>query len=350
MHFGRSAYGWFLLSNVWQFIHSIRSGSAYPLILVSESLRNRVTSKRNMRTILLGLVVCTVGMGMISTGCTKRPPTGPAAIASAAPPLPGGPVHLHGPHGGHAVNLGYIDHSAELLFAPGDPVVGVYSLGADITKMEPIDAQSVSLFALVDGKVTEYKLPGVHQDGDPPNKFSYFELTSQPLYEIATSTSMAIRPRLRMGLTIEGMPYSGEVDLSSGSHLSIAQNLTGGLAEEPIVWQKQLSEGEFRISLGHFGVLLMAGDNVQPAMELTRGDQPVTDAKVFVTLLGEDAKTELAAETATAYQPPTATNAGHYGKGLLKIPPRTRQAVIRYRVVLPENKGEHSYDLPVSVR
>lgn len=314
------------------------------------SLTENFVLHSKMRTILLGLFIGLVVISSAIVGCKQRSPTGPAAIASAAPPLPGVPIHLHGPHGGHAVNLGYLDHNAELMYAPGEPIVGVYTLGADITKIEPVDSQSVSLFTLVDRKVTEYKLPAVHHDEDPPNKFSYFEIKSKPLYEVASGISMAIRPRLRLAMTIEGLPYSGEIDTSAGSHLSVIQSFDSGPVGEPIIWQKQITEGQFNINLGHFSVLLLAGKDVEPAVQLTRGEQPVTDAKVAVALLAEDAKTELAPEAAATFQPAAGDNAAHYGKGILKMPPRTRKAVIRYRVALPEDKGEHTYDLPVSVQ
>ena len=61
-------------------------------------------------------------------------------------------------------------------------------------------------------------------------------------------------------------------------------------------------------------------------------------------------KTVLAEEVGTVYEPPSGNEPSHYAQGMLKIPSGTREAVLRYRIVLPEGKGERTYDVPVAVK
>ena len=95
---------------------------------------------------------------------------------------------------------------------------------------------------------------------------------------------------------------------------------------------------------------MLAGGDVEPAVQVTRDGQPVADAQVFNALLEDDGETVLAEEVATVYEPPTSDEPAHYAQGSLKIPSGTRQATIRYRIVLPEGKGERTFDVPVDVK
>jgi hypothetical protein len=58
----------------------------------------------------------------------------------------------------------------------------------------------------------------------------------------------------------------------------------------------------------------------------------------------------LAQEVSAVYEAPTEEEPAHYAQGALKIPPGTREAKIRFRVVLPEGAGERVFDVPVAVR
>ena len=54
--------------------------------------------------------------------------------------------------------------------------------------------------------------------------------------------------------------------------------------------------------------------------------------------------------TRTIYEPPTSDEPAHYAQGALKIPAGTREAMIRYRIVLPGSKEERTFDGPVAVK
>ena len=246
-----------------------------------------------------------------------------------------GGEHAHGPHGGHIIDLGTEEFHAELTHAAEAPVVGIHLLAADSRSAAAIDAPSLTIHVSVDGTPTQYSLPAVPQPGEAAGKSSYFELTSEPLRAIVTGDTLSPNTRARLSITIGGLPFAGEIH--------------GPGVDDTLIWKKQVTEGDFAIALGHHGSQLLAGTGVEPAVQITREGQPVDNAKVFNALLDAD-RDVLAVEVPTVYEPPTADEPAHYAQGALRIPPGTREAIIRFRIVLPENKGEHTFDVPVTVR
>jgi hypothetical protein len=85
-------------------------------------------------------------------------------------------------------------------------------------------------------------------------------------------------------------------------------------------------------------------------VQITRDGKPVADAKVLNSLVETNGKTMLAEEVATVYKPPSSDEPSQYAQGALKIPPGTREAVLRFRIILPEGKGERTLDVPVVVK
>lgn len=63
-----------------------------------------------------------------------------------------------------------------------------------------------------------------------------------------------------------------------------------------------------------------AGQEVEPAVSITRGSQPVSDAQVFNSLLSADGTTILAEEVATVFEPTTPEEPAHYAQGGLAVP------------------------------
>jgi hypothetical protein len=294
----------------------------------------------------LGLIaMCLVGL----TGCSKTktktnaPSSGQAAVTAHH--------HHHGSsrglHGGFIIGLDIENYHAELTHDDKTKRVGIYVLGEDAATAAPIEAKSVTFNATIDDKPTEYTLPAVVQPGDPAGKSSYFELVSEPLLAIVTDKSGSPNPDVQLTISIEGKPHTGDVDVEHMSEPAVGQ---GNAANDALTWSKELKEQGYDISLGYHGSALLAGSKVEPAVQITREGKPVADAKVFNALLEANGKAVLATEVATVYEPPSSDEPSHYAQGALKIPPGTREAVLRYRIVLPEGKGERTYDVPVAVK
>jgi len=153
-----------------------------------------------------------------------------------------------------------------------------------------------------------------------------------------------------LSVTIAGKPQVGVVGMQDLGDVFGGRSSGNAASGDTLLWLKQINEQGYDLALGHHGSVLLAGDKVEPAVQVTQKGQPVADAKVFNALLAGDGKTVLAEEVATVYEPPTSEEPSHYAQGSLEIPPGTREAILRYRIVLPEGKGEYTYEVPVTVR
>jgi hypothetical protein len=300
-----------------------------------------------MRKIVSSTACMLVATSLVGlTGCGKTKTNAPPSQAAV-------PAHHHhhgasrGAHGGYVIGLDIENYHAELTRDENTNRVGVYILGEDAATAAPIDAQSVAIHVKVDDKPTEYKLPAVTQPGEPAGKSSYFELVSEPLLAIVADKSGSPNPDVQLSVTIDGKSHTGDIDVHEMSEPVSSQ---GSATDDALLWKKVVNDEGYQISLGHHGITLLAGGKVEPAVQITRDGKPVADAKVFNSLLEANGKTMLAEEVATVYEPPSGEEPSHYAQGTLKIPPGTREAVIRFRIELPEGKGERTYDVPVAVR
>lgn len=298
-----------------------------------------------MRTISISFgfglfAFCLVGL----PGCSKPKTSGPAAVTPR--------YHSHGNsrglHGGYIIGLDVENYHAELTHDDMTKKVGVYVLGEDAGTAAPIDAKAVTVNVTVGDKPFEYVLPAVVQPGDPAGKSSYFELVSEPLLSIVTGRAgSAPNVDVELIIAIDGKPHFGEVDVE---HMLEPVASQGNAGNDALTWSKVLKEQGYDISLGYHGTDLLAGGKVEPAVQIARDGKPVADAKVFNALLEANGKTVLAEEVATVYKPPSSDETSQYAEGALKIPPGTRDAVIRFRIILPEGKEERKYDVPVVVK
>ena len=105
----------------------------------------------------------------------------------------------------------------------------------------------------------------------------------------------------------------------------------------------------FQIRLGHHGTQLHAGHAVEPAVSILHDGMPVSDAQVFNSLVAEDDLLVVAKEVSTVYEPPTADEPAHYAQGALAVPAGIERVVIRYRLLLPSDGGEKTFDVAVDV-
>ncbi len=297
-----------------------------------------------VKLVLIGL--CLVGLN----GCGKERPGG-SAVGGA------GDEHAHadeGPHGGHIIELGTEEHHAELTHDDATHKVGIYLLGSDAKTAAPIEAESVTINVSADGVPNQYVLPSVPQTGESAGKTSYFEIVSEPLCDIVAGESAAKSTQARLSLSIGGKPYVGLIETAPHDHdHGHGHDHTGThghshAGDDALSWQKEVDEEGYKIALGHHGSKLVAGQEVEPAIQITRDGEPVADAQVFNALVAPDG-TVLADEVATVYEPPTSEEPAHYAQGALKVPADTKRLVMRYRIILPEGGGERTIDVAVAV-
>lgn len=293
------------------------------------------------------LAICVLALG----GCNKGKSNAPAAGQPGA-------AHSHhhdhgtarGPNGGLIIGMDNERYHGEITHDASAHKIGVHLLGDDAATAAPIDAQFAKIIASADGKSVEYSLPAVAQPDEAAGKSSYFEIASEPLETLIFGQSPSPGTEVRLIVTIDGKPSAGEIDARQMQDAEARLLSPGSAAGDALVWNKEVDEQGFKVALGHHGATLLAGSDVEPAVQITREEKPIADAKVFNALLAPDGKTVLAEEVATVYEPPTTDEPSHYAQGTLKIPPGTREAIIRYRVVLPEGKGERTYDVISEVK
>ena len=103
--------------------------------------------------------------------------------------------------------------------------------------------------------------------------------------------------------------------------------------EDALTWSKEdlVHEG-YEINLGLHGPHLHAGEAAEVAVEIKKDEEPVEDAKVYVTLLDESAENVLVEEQSTILEPTTAEEDAHYAQAELAIPEDARRVTIRYRI------------------
>jgi len=62
---------------------------------------------------------------------------------------------------------------------------------------------------------------------------------------------------------------------------------------------------------------------------ITRNGEPVSDAKVFNSLMSADGETALADEVPTVFEPTTEEEPAHFAQGLLPIPKDVKKRLFR---------------------
>ncbi|MEO2017976.1 MAG: hypothetical protein ABGZ53_26795 [Fuerstiella sp.] len=236
----------------------------------------------------------------------------------------GGHSHGAGPHGGTLADWGGGAYHVEFTVDHDKKEATVYILGSDEKTPEPIIAESV-LLTINDPELQADLLP-VPLESDSDGKSSRF---------VGTHESLAIVQEYggTLSAAVDGTPYAGnfmEVD-------------------DSLVWEGEPKEhAGLIIKLGHHSKLLHVGEEVEPAVSITRDGEAVSDAKVFNALFSADGKTELAKEVATVYEPTTEEEPAHYAQGALAIPKGVASVVIRFRLV-PSGADTVTFNVPVTV-
>ena len=120
--------------------------------------------------------------------------------------------------------------------------------------------------------------------------------------------------------------------------------------DDELVWPREgLEHNGYTLNLGHHGVRVLAGHDLEPAVSIQRDGTDVDDAEVFISLISIDDKQTLAKEVSTIYEPKTDTEPAHYAQGKLPVPEGSERIIIRYRIKFPQASSEETFDVPVTV-
>jgi hypothetical protein len=244
--------------------------------------------------------------------------------------------HGAGPHDGTLADWGGGKYHVEFTVDHAKKEATVYVLGSDEKTPEPITAETL-LLTITEPQLQIDLLP-VPLDGESGGKSSRFVGTHDGLATVMEYEGT-------MSAEVDGTPYAGNFKEEAHGH-------AGGHShgeDDALVWEGEPKEhAGLTIKLGHHAKHLHAGEEVEPAVSITRGGEAVSDAKVFNALFSADGKTELIEEVATVYEPTTEEEPAHYAQGTLAIPKGVTDVVIRFRVV-PSGADAVTFDVPVTV-
>lgn len=296
------------------------------------------------KTVSAGLLIGVLAMA----GCsdTKKNDTAAKPDPENATKSNSGGDASHGPHGagpngGVVFDLG--KYHAEFTVDHAKNQCLILVLGVDETTPAPVAVQDLTLTTketkTADGTpvppMTVDLLPQDETDG----KATTFIGTDPGLSNVADFDGTVLG-------VVDGKPSQGEFSESAGGGHSHGH--THG-EDDALLWEgAPKNHNGLEIKLGHHGKHLHAGEEVEPAVSITRGGQPVSDAKVFNSLLNADGSTVLSEEVATVFEPTTADEPAHYAQGGLMIPKDAKEVVIRFRIV-PTNGEEATFDTPIQV-
>lgn len=243
--------------------------------------------------------------------------------------------HGAGPHDGTLADWGGGKYHVEFTVDHDKKEATVYVLGSDEKTPEPITAESL-LLSIKNPQLQTDLMP-VPLDDESDGKSSRFVGTHDGL-----ATVMEYEGTI--SAEVDGTPYAG--NFKEEAHGHAGGHSHGG--DDALVWEGEPKEhAGLVIKLGHHGKHLHAGEEVEPAVSITRDGEPVNDAKVFNALLSADGN-ELAKEVATVYEPATEEEAAHYAQGGLMIPAGSSEVIIRFRIV-PAGGEAVEFDVPITV-
>lgn len=175
----------------------------------------RITIVSLCLTALAALSLSLVGCGSASTETPSEKTGGTSPPLASEADHGDDAAHAHpteGPHGGHLIELGNEEYHAELLHDENTHTVTIHLL--DGAGKEPVAAplEEVTLQLFQDGQFVKYALKAVQRQGGTADTASQFDIVDEALCD-ALCHEDDVRGRLQ--LTIDGKPYTGEIEHSS---------------------------------------------------------------------------------------------------------------------------------------
>ncbi|MCG6156369.1 hypothetical protein [Rubinisphaera margarita] len=284
-------------------------------------------------TLLLG-TICFVGC--------EKPATNPTTSSSEEDhghpheEAEGGHSHGEGPHGGTVADWGGGTYHVEFTVDHDEKSATVYVLGEDQKTPVPVAAESVLLN--IKDPAFQVTLEPAPLNGETDGKASRFTGKHESLGIVREFAGT-------ISAEVEGTPYAGNFAEEAHGH---GHGHSHGV-DDALVWEGEPeTHAGMTILLGHHGQHLHAGEEVEPAVAITRDGQPVADAKVFNALINGEDKSVIAAEVPTVYEPETPEEPAHYAQGGLMIPAGAKNVMIRFRIV-PAGAEPVTYDVPIAV-
>ncbi len=284
------------------------------------------------------LLAATTFVAGCGSNTEQQPTTQPQTKTDHGHSHGDGKGHSHGagPHDGTVADWGGGKYHVEFTVDHNQQEATVYILGGDGKTPSPIKAEEIQL-SIKDPSM-QVVLKAARQKGDPEGSASRF---------VGIHESLGVVKEYEGTITgvIDDTPYTGKFKEEPHSH-GHGHSHRG---DDALVWEgESKNHAGLEIKLGHHGKHLYAGEEVEPAVSITRDGKPVDDAKVFNALVSADGENVLAEEVATVFEPTTEEEPAHYAQGEMSIPKDTKKVIIRFRIV-PADGDEVTFDVPIDV-
>ena len=159
----------------------------------------------------------TAAVAIWGAGCSNAPP-GPGTT-NPPPAAEHAHEHVHGPHGGHVIEIGMDEYHAEWTHDE-DGKVTVFILDAEMKNDVPIAAETIMIDTRIDNekgaKQSTFNLAAVDRsEGDMP-KSAKFEVVDKGLLGILESLSENVTATLKV--EINGKPYEAPITHDDHGH------------------------------------------------------------------------------------------------------------------------------------
>ena len=227
---------------------------------------------------------------------------------------------------------------AEITVDVQNGTLTLITLGADAETIQPVKAEEINLVMQHGNHVDKFTFAALPQAGDPAGTSSRFSVKSVHLTKSVFGKAGRFAELL---LTLDGKPLLGRVEESHHDHdhhqhadHDHDEHEHAHVASNVLLWHEDILFEGNTIRLGQHGLVVQSGMELEPAVSIDRDGRPVSDAKVYASLLDENGKKILAQQQQAIFEPATEEEPAHYAQDFLFVPEDAKKVTIRYRIDL----------------
>jgi len=223
---------------------------------------------------------------------------------------------------------------AEITVDVQNGTLTLITLGADAETIQPVKAEEIKLVMQHGNHVDKFTFAALPQAGDPAGTSSRFSVKSVHLTKAVFGKAGRSAELL---LTLDGKPLLGRVEESHHDHQQHADHdhdEHAHVASNVLLWHEDILFEGNTIRLGQHGLVVQSGMELEPAVSIDRDGRPVSDAKVYASLLDENGGKILAQQQQAIFEPATEEEPAHYAQDFLFVPEDAKKVTIRYRIDL----------------
>ena len=237
---------------------------------------------------------------------------------------------------------------AMILANADDGTLRLVTLGADAETIQPVKAKEIQLAMKHGNHVDKFTFIALPEASDPAGTSSHFSAKS---IHLAKAFSGKAGRSAELLVTLDGKELVGRVEQSHDGHDHAhhdhdhahhghnhaddhdhAHGAHG--ASNVLMWHEDIAFEGCAVRLGQHGLVVQSGTELEPAVSIERDGQPVTDAKISVSLLDAEGKKTIAEPQQAVFEPAIEEEPAHYAQDFLFVPEEAKKVTIRYRIDL----------------